>query len=180
VIFLRELALLAPSSAISSDETGFVTRFVVGALLVSHGARRDVRVTIFFDGSRCVSFEGGSMRNVRPDEQSLSGILKAGLKKIDGRGSGRVMQGINAYTKKLDDYLDDIRSMKVFYRGAGGKDVSLEEDFTAVFQHPEISREVESLLISRGFIPVRLSRGTIPPDQAVVMLNNRADRGRRY
>jgi tRNA pseudouridine-54 N-methylase len=176
---LREIALLAPSSAISSDEAGFVTRFVVGALLVSHGARRDVRVMVFFDGSRCISFDGGSMRNVRPDEQSLSGILKAGLKKIDGRGSCRVMQGINAYTEKFEEYLDGVRSMKIFYRGAGGRDVSLEDDFTAVFQHPEMSEEVERLLISRGFTPVRLGRGPLPPDQAVVMLSNRADRRRR-
>jgi len=177
---LRDIALLASSSAISSDEAGFITRFVVGALLISHGARRDVRVTVFFDGSRCVSFEGRSMKNVRPDEQSLSGILKAGLKKIDERGSGRVMQGINAYTKKFEEYLDGVRSMKIFYGGAGGRDVSLEDDFTAVFQHPEMSREVESLLISRGFTPVRLSRSPLPPDQAVVMLSNRADRGRSY
>lgn len=177
---MREIALLAPSSAIYSDEAGFVARFVVGALLISHGARRDVKVIVFFDGSRCISFEGGSMRNVRPDEQSLSGILKAGLKKIDGRGSGRIMQGINAYTKKFDDYLDSARSMKIFYRGTGGRDMSLEDDFTAVFQYPEMSGEVESLLISRRFTPVRLSRNPLPPDQAVVMLSNRADRGRHY
>lgn len=175
---MREIVLLAPSSTILSDEAGFVTRFVVGALLVSHGARRDVKVNVFFDGSKCVSFEGKSMRNVRPDEQSLSGILKAGLKKIDGRGSGRVMQGINAYTKKFENYMDGVKSMKIFYKGAGGRDLSLEDDFTAVFQHPKMSGEVESLLNSRGFIPIRLSRGPLPPDQAVVMLSNRADRRR--
>lgn len=173
---MREIVLLTPSSALLSEEGGIVTRFVVGALLLSHGARTDVRVIVFFDGEKCVSFEGNSMRNVRPDEQSLSGILRAGLKRLGGAGSGRVMQGINAYSKPFEEYMKEARHTKLFYGGAGGKVTNFNSDFVAVFQYPTMSRQREDELRRHGFSPMRLSERTLSPDQAVIILNNRVDR----
>jgi tRNA pseudouridine-54 N-methylase len=173
---LREIVLLAPSSVLSSEEAGLVTRFVVGALLLSHSARTDVRVIIFFDGERCVSFEGNSMKNVRPDEQSLSGILRTGLRRIVGAGGGRVMQGINAYSKPFKEYLKEVKHTKLFYGGAGGKVTNLPSDFVAVFQYPGMSRLMEDELCRQGFLSMHLSERTLFPDQAVVVLNNVVDR----
>lgn len=178
---MREIALLAPSSVLSSDEAGAVSRFIVGALLLSHGARRDVRAMLFFDGGSCISFEGGSMRNVRPDEQSLLGIIRAGLKRLqdprrEGAGGRRVMQGINAFSTSLEDYVKDAKGMKVFYSGAGGRTVELRQDFTAFFQYPELDGDVRKMLSKNGFVPVRLGSCQVAQDQAVVLLNNLADR----
>ena len=173
---MREIVLLAPSSVLSSEEAGIVTRFVVGALLLSHGARTDVRVVVFFDGEKCVSFEGNSMKNVRPDEQSLSGILRAGLRRILGVRGGRVMQGINAYSKPFGEYLKEAKRTKLFYAGAGGKVTNFPSDFIAVFQYPCMSRQMEDELCKQGFSPMRLSGRTLSPDQAVVVLNNVVDR----
>lgn len=168
--------LLTPSSALLSEEAGLITRFVVGALLLSHGARTDVRVIVLFDGEKCVSFEGNSMRNVRPDEQSLSGILRAGLKRLGGAGSGRVMQGINAYSRPFEEYLKEARRTRFFYGGAGGKATNFSSDFVAVFQYPIMSRQMEDELRRHGFSPVRLSERALSADQAVVVLNNMVDR----
>jgi len=173
---LREIVLLAPSSSLSSEEGGIVTRFVVGALLLSHGTRTDVRVIVFFDSEKCVSFEGNSMRNVRPDEQSLSGILRAGLKRLGGAGSGRVMQGINAHLKPFEEYLKEARHARLFYGGAGGKVTNFNSDFVAVFQYPSMSRQMEDDLCRHGFLPMHLSERVLSPDQAVVVLNNTVDR----
>ncbi|MDD1764777.1 MAG: hypothetical protein LUQ46_02075 [Candidatus Methanomethyliaceae archaeon] len=173
---MREIVLLAPSSVLSSEESGIVTRFVVGALLLSHGARTDVRVIVFFDGEKCVSFEGNSMKNVRPDEQSLSGILRAGLRKIVGASGGRVMQGINVYSKPLEEHLKEVKRTKLFYAGAGGKVTDFPPDFIAIFQYPSMSRQMEDDLRKHGFSPMHLSERTLSPDQAVVILNNIVDR----
>ena len=192
---MREIALLAPSSVLSSGEAGVVTRFVVGALLLSHGARSDVRAILLFDGGNCVSFEGCSMRNVRPDEQSLLGIIRAGQKRLQDpmkvgkrgvdRGQAgavghierrRIMQGINAFNLPLQDYVENAKGTKVFYGGGGGRTVDLHQDFTAFFQYPALDRELQQTLCRNGFVPVRLGGCQLAPDQASVVLNNLADR----
>ncbi len=173
---LREFALLAPPDALSSQDAGIVTRFVVGALLVSHGARRDARVSVYFCDAGAVSFEGASMRNVRPDEQSLSGILKAGLRKVWDRGGGRVMQGIYASDEPLADAVRRAKGSKVYYKGQGGKAVCLQGDFFAVFEHPAMSACTEGGLSKAGFVAINLGGAHMPVDQAAVVVNNRADR----
>ncbi len=173
---LREFALLAPPDALSSREAGIVTRFVVGALLVSHGARRDVRVTVYFGEAGAVSLDGASMRNVRPDEQSLSGILKAGLRKVRDQGRGRVMQGIHAGDADFFDAIKAQKGSRVFYKSAGGRAVSLDGDFYAAFEHPALQPRTEEALSKAGFCAINLGGALMPVDQAAVVINNRVDR----
>ena len=185
---MRRLVLIANSSALSADRSrqeadtaaaSIITRFVAGGLLLSHSARKDVGVTLIFDGRSCVSFEGGSMRNVRPDEQSLSGIIRAGLRRLTVAGKGRIMQGINVFNEPMEEQLEDLIGTRIFYAGAGGKTANLQpqQDFSAVFQHPTLGSQTRETLLKAGFIQVRLGRCQLSVDQAVVALNNMADRG---
>jgi len=171
---------LAPSEAVSSDGSGHISRFVVGALLLSHGARRDVRLDLVFDGERCISFDGGSMRNVRPDEQSLSGILRAGLRRLNDRGEGRIMQGINTCNSTLEELLEGAKGTRLYYAGAGGRASGGGDDFCAVFQFPSLEGETEGKLRKAGFQSVNLGRCQLYADQAVVVLHNKADRHRAH
>jgi tRNA pseudouridine-54 N-methylase len=173
---LREIILLAPSNSMGADEAGFITRFIVGGLLLSHGARRDAVVTLIVDNSACVQFEGNSMRNVRPDEQSLSGILRAGLRRLNGRGRKRIMQGITTFSGSLEEIIERSKGEKIFYGGVGGRTVRLSQGFTAVFQYPDLGRQTDDLLQKNGFLQVRLGSKDLTPDQAVTILNNMADR----
>lgn len=172
---VRELVLLAPSSELASGRGGVISRFVVGGLLVSHGARADAKVAVIFDGERCVAFEGWRMRNVRPDEQSLSGILRAGLNKAD-RG-GRVMQGITASRRTLREVIEGWGSKggRYYYSGAHGKASAVASDFLAIFEYPEMQKSTEEALCAHGFEKLKLGRRDLFPDQAVVLLNNIAD-----
>jgi len=167
---LRETALLVPSKILRSEELGVATRFVVGAMLLSHGVRPDVRAHIIFDEEICVTFEGKSMRNVRPDEQSLAGILRAGFE----RGEGRVMRGISAKRIDIDEFLCSARGAKLYYSGAYGRVEELSQEFFAVFGYPNLG--IEDRLSKLGFLPVNLGRVDLLPDQAVVVLNNKVDR----
>jgi len=161
---------------VSSDEAGIITRFIVGGLLLSHGARRDASVTLIVDNSSCIQFEGNSMRNVRPDEQSLSGILRAGMRRLNGPGRRRIMQGITAFGGSLEEVMRRSKGVKVFYSAAGGRGACLQQDFTAVFQYPGLTRSMEELLLRNGYTPVHLGVKGLIPDQAVTILNNLADR----
>ncbi len=173
---MRHIVLLAPSAAISAREAGLVCRFVVGALLLSHGVRRDVRLDLCFDEEKCISFDGNSMRNVRPDEQSLSGILKAGLRRLDQSGEGRVMQGINAYISTIEELLTASKGTKLYYSGKGGTTTNLSGGFTAFFQFPALEEAVAGELQKIGYKAIGLGKCLLSPDQAVVVLNNHADR----
>lgn len=183
---MRRLVLLARSSDLAADQRrpeadapSIVTRFVVGGLLLSHSARKDVTVTLVFDEMSCISFEGLSMRNVRPDEQSLSGIVRAGLRRLAVAGRGRIMQGINVFKEPLEDHLESLPGARFFYSGAGGKTANFqaEQDFSAVFQHPALDSKNAEALVKKGFSQVRLGRCPLSVDQAAVVLNNMADRG---
>ncbi len=173
---MREFALLVPPDALSKD-AGIVTRFVVGALLVSHGARRDARVSVYFGGDGAVTFDGASMRNVRPDEQSLSGILRAGIRRVREAGGGRLMQGIFASESRLEGEVMRAKGTRVYYRGHGGRAVSLGGGFCAVFEHPALSPSTEAALERAGFVAVNLGAAPMTVDQAAVVANVRADRG---
>ncbi|MEM4214492.1 MAG: hypothetical protein QXZ28_04820 [Candidatus Methanomethylicaceae archaeon] len=167
---MREFALLVPSKIISSEEFGIVTRFVVGGMLLSHGVRPDARLHIIFDESICITFDGKSMRNVRPDEQSLSGILRAGFE----RGAGRVMAGIFAKRIDLGEFLKSPRGAKLYYSGAYGRVEDFPKDFFVVFSYPNL--RTEERLCKAGFLSVNLGKRDLFPDQAVVVLNNKVDR----
>ncbi|MCX8182284.1 MAG: hypothetical protein N3D12_04125 [Candidatus Methanomethyliaceae archaeon] len=167
---MREFALLVPSKIISSEELGIVTRFVVGSMLLSHGVRPDSRAHIIFDEKICITFDGKSMRNVRPDEQSLAGILRAGLE----RGAGRVMMGISAKRIDIDEFLSGVRGAKIYYSGAYGRVEDVPQDFFSVFGYPNLG--IKESLCKSGFLSVNLGSVDLLPDQAVVVLNNRVDR----
>jgi tRNA pseudouridine-54 N-methylase len=168
--------LLSPSESISSGDAGYIGRFVVGALLLSHGARRDVLLDLVFDGEKCIRFDGTSIRNVRPDEQSLSGILKAGLRRLGQRGEGRVMQGINTHIFPVWELLNNAKERRLFYSGGRGRSSNFGSDFIAFFQFPSLEEDAASELRRVGFEEVNLGRCPMSPDQAVVVLNNKVDR----
>jgi len=173
---VRDFVLLAPSSAMATEAVGTITRFLVGSLLLSHGVRPDVRASIIFDGDHCVSFDGGSMRNVRPDEQSLSGIIRAGLRRAEPGPKSRVMQGIHAYVSPFLEEAKGAKGVRFYYRSRGGRVPDLSTDFTAFFQVPSLARDVEEALAKEGFLGSNLGFEATAPDQAVVLLNNRVDR----
>jgi tRNA pseudouridine-54 N-methylase len=139
-----------------------------------------VRLDLVFNGEKCISFDGGSMRNVRPDEQSLVGILRAGLRRLRDRGEGRIMQGINTYVSTLEALLEGAKGMKLYFGGGGGKCVGFSDDFCVLFQFPCLEGQTEGKLMRMGFQSINLGRCQLSPDQAVVVLNNRADRAHAY
>lgn len=167
---MREFSLLIPSNVIYSEEIGIVTRFIVGSLMLSHEIRRDSKVNIIVDEEICITFNGKTMRNVRPDESSLSGIIKAGLRKI-GR---KVLPGVMVNRIDLKDFFNKAKTVKLYYSEKIGKVQDVPNEFFIVFQYPKL--EIEESLLKMSFLPIKLSKKSLFPDQAVVILNNKLDR----
>lgn len=167
---MREFSLLIPSRIISSEEMGIVTRFVVGSMMLSHDIRRDSKVNIIVDEEICITFNGKTMKNVRPDESSLSGIIRAGLRKMNGR----VLPGVTVSRINLEDFLNEAKSIKLYYSERIGRVQEVPSEFFIIFQYPKL--EIEELLLKMNFSPIKLSKRSLFPDQAVVILNNRLDR----
>ena len=142
-------------------------------MLLSHGVRPDARAHIIFDGDRCITFEGKSMRNVRPDEQSLSGILREGIERARSGTGTRVMRGISARRIELEHFLSEGKGAKFYYGGPYGRAEEVPKDFFVVFGYPKL--EIEEVLMRAGFTPLNLGKAMLLPDQAVVVLNNRLD-----
>ncbi|MDI9644594.1 MAG: hypothetical protein QFX35_05185 [Candidatus Verstraetearchaeota archaeon] len=151
-----------------------LTRFIVGALLLSHGTRKDVRASILFDDARLVSFEGWSMRNVRPDEQSLSGILIAGLRRVEDKGFSRVLPGVTARESSIIE-ITEKHDKKYYYKGPGCT-YGLSGDFLVVLAISQRDGMCEDGLRKDGFDAIRVGSRPVTPDQAAVLINNLVDR----
>lgn len=167
---MREFSLLIPSKIIYSEEVGIATRFIVGSLMLSHEIRRDSKVNIIIDREICITFNGKTMRNVRPDESSLSGIIKAGLRKI----GKKVLPGVMVSRINLEDFLNRVKATKLYYSERAGKIQDTPNEFFIIFQYPKL--EIEELLLKMNFSSIKLSKKSLFPDQAVVILNNKLDR----
>ncbi|MEM0232378.1 MAG: hypothetical protein QXG78_04680, partial [Candidatus Methanomethyliaceae archaeon] len=144
--------------------------FIVGSLMLSHEIRRDSKVNIIIDKEICITFNGKVMRNVRPDESSLSGIIKAGLRKI----GKKVLPGVIVKRINLEDFFNKVKVNKLYYSEKIGKIQDISNEFFIVFQYPKL--EIEELLLRMNFLPIKLSKKSLFPDQAVVILNNKLDR----
>jgi tRNA pseudouridine-54 N-methylase len=171
---LRNFLLLARKADLSVHG-GLLTRFVAGALLLSHGTRKDVWAAVLFDDEVLVSFEGWGMRNVRPDEQSLSGILRAGLRRGEEGGRTRILQGVIAKRARIEELAPRLQGKKYFFEGPGSTH-GIGSEISVVFGCRGVEAEVADGLRRSGFEPLRLGVRKMTADQAAVIVNNVVDR----
>ncbi|MDI9609431.1 MAG: hypothetical protein QFX34_04025 [Candidatus Verstraetearchaeota archaeon] len=171
---MRSFLLLARRADLSAHR-GLLTRFIAGALLLSHGTRKDVWAAVLFDDEVLVSFEGWGMRNVRPDEQSLSGILRAGLRRGEEKGKARILLGVTAKRVRISELAPRLPGKKYFFDGPGSTH-GIGTEISVVFGCTRIEGEFAEGLRRLGFEPLRLGARGMAVDQAAVIVNNAIDR----
>ena len=89
---------------------GEAARFLVNALLLSHSIRRDT-VAIVQVGDKLIVAPGSSLRQLRPDQESAEGWIRAVLRGR-GKGLGAVLAGPHIIDQAL-------RSSEVLYTCIG-------------------------------------------------------------
>jgi len=96
----------------SAGRLDVLVRCVNSSLLLSHGLRENVELTMVLAGGEAepvsVTFNGDRIRYVNPDERSTAALVRHGLIKLGG-GDGPVeaTPGIVTERKGLEDWLDE-------------------------------------------------------------------------
>jgi len=91
VLILKDI-----SSLISKELCAKVAKCITNALLISHGIRRDTILSLYFLSDNIhVNIYGNRVRHIRPDEQSLRGIIRKIYRASMRRGSfTKIHEGI--------------------------------------------------------------------------------------
>jgi len=97
--------------ALASEAGRFdlLARAVTAGLLTSHGVREDARVHLVLDDALTVSVDGGSVRNLHPDERSVAALLRSAVEARDGAIGHQPAEpspGVAVYRMGLADTLD--------------------------------------------------------------------------
>ncbi|OYT31639.1 MAG: hypothetical protein B6U94_02515 [Thermofilum sp. ex4484_79] len=160
------------------------SRCVSSALMISHGLRRDASLIFFFLNEKIgVKILGLYLKQVRPDEQSLIGIMRKIIRFVVLRKDKRRLHaGIFASRGELYDFLKigskpytlvetrdgtDIREIKFNGYNTIVYVVSLNTPLDTVFKNFE--KRIK-------FQRVRVSRQALFPDNLIVLMNNELDR----
>ena len=86
-------------------------RCVGAALFLSHGIRDDVRVHLVLQDECTVSFDSASLRNARPDERTLAGLVRSALDSAADAVGHRPVEsspGVTVATRGLEPTLADV------------------------------------------------------------------------
>lgn len=174
------LVVYAPLSILNTALKGVLSRCVTSSLLLSHEVRRDVDLNVFVGDVR-INFDAEEMRNIRPDEQSLLGVVSKAIRVANTTGA-KVFKGVRAKKEDLATFLADIKcAEKIFYDAEFGRSVEpgdvtgVECAFFAIKDLDKFKRE----LVESNFKPVRFGKHKLHADQAIVLFNNFRDRGGR-
>lgn len=159
-------------------------RALTSALLTSHGIRGDWQVDLVLlgppDPPRRVTVDGGTVRNLNPDERTTALLLKKVLAEpTPGKTPVEVRPGIRASGQGLADVLDE-RGPPLFVLEEDGhdvRDVDLPVGATFVAgDHRDLTDEERSLLDDRDARPLSVGPTSLQVHQVVAVLQNELDR----
>ncbi len=139
--------------ALASEAGRFdlLARSVTAGLLTSHGVREDARVHLVLDDALTVSVDGGSVRNLHPDERSVAALLRSAIEARDGAIGHQPAEpspGIAVYRMGLADTLDRL--------DGEGALLALHEDGPSATERDPPETAVFVLSDHRDFAPADL------------------------
>lgn len=171
---MRSIVLLTRSlQNAEPSKRGLITRGIVAASFLSHDVRRDVDVYLVTTDNLVLHFDTRKMRNIRPDEQSLWGVLRKSLKKPPGRS---VMIGVKRLPMGPFKALRSIArgaTMMIYDPSRHFEPVQQTKDIIVVFPVDIKAWEAVEMCQSAGVKVKLFNHSPIPllPDQAIAALN---------
>jgi len=160
------------------------SRCISSSFMISHGLRENVLLFFYFLSEKTIiRFLGNRLRQIRPDEQSLYGIIKKIIRFVESdRKKGRLHTGILAYRGNLHNFLRldkqtyilvednkgiDIRKLKISKPSRVIYIVSLSYlDFNTI----------KKMVRGNNILRVKTSIESLFPDNLIVLVNNELDR----
>lgn len=152
------------------------------SLLVAHGIRRDVEVTLLMLGPpnppRCVRLVGFRLQTFQPDIRSNAGLIRLALKDAS-RIERQVSPGVYGSVATFEEALDRLGPTFVYLK-ENGKDIrqaGLPADATFVLSdNQDLTSDEERALWERGALGVALGPLPLHADHAIAIVHNELDR----
>ncbi|RLE51554.1 MAG: hypothetical protein DRJ33_05715 [Candidatus Methanomethylicota archaeon] len=175
---MKTIIVHASKALLASPNRGLLSRSISASLLLSHSVRSDVKLEVFIDDVR-ISFVSQKMRNIRPDEQSLLGVINKAVR-IAGSKPRKVFEGVYVRHEDIASFAASIKhGDKLFYDDLEGSLLNIHEvrtPFSIVFTLSEPIK-LRDLLSKQGFKRVKLGSSKLHVDQVIAVLNILLDRG---
>lgn len=163
---------------------------ITSSLLISHGVRKNTTLHIFFNEDEInLTFIGSQIRQLRPDEQSVKGILrKVKLvleKRRVNRRSYRVHAGVIMNRAPLDklpsssfkSYGNVLKLKNNFKQGLDIRTINFNRYNSLLFITP--LRPVDEQLLKfmdKDLLNVKVSRTLLNAPQLIILFHNEVDR----
>ncbi len=161
-------------------EMSLLAGCVASALLVSHGVRKDAALTFLFSQSVAVTFKGDSIRQIRPDLQSISGIFKKVIKIGPIKNRKRIHPGVFLEAVDAETLFRKTADLKIICCNNGIKINFLKrKNLNTIYAATTLSCNDTSLnldLSKYGFKKVKLSNRRLAASQLITLLHNELDR----
>jgi tRNA (pseudouridine54-N1)-methyltransferase len=160
-----------------------LARSVGSALFLSHGVRRDTRVSLVLRDELTVTFDGSDVRNAHPDERNLAGLLRNALEARDeliGQMPVTASPGVELTRRDLEATIRDAarRGTIVQLHEDGDPVADIEPPTDPLFvlsDHRDFTDDEESLLSEVADHRVRLGPEAIHADHAITVAHNYLD-----
>ncbi|MFB6104817.1 MAG: tRNA (pseudouridine(54)-N(1))-methyltransferase TrmY [Halobacteriaceae archaeon] len=156
-------------------------RAVSAAVFTSHGIRSAVRVHLVVQDAVTITVDSDSLRNARPDERSIAGLLNAGLAAAAdaiGHQPADAAPGVTVRTRGLELTLAAIEApvYALHEDGTPVDEVEVPADVAFVLSdHVEFSEDEQATVAAVADETVCLSPKVVHTDHAVTLSHHWLD-----
>ena len=192
---MREFVLLSLNGRTSEFDLNDLTfgridlvcRAVSSALFVSDHIRRDTNIYVFLNGSdnppKMISFIGETIKDITPDEKTISRLILAALKK--GRSlvleqEIEVSPGIRVAKKSFEKFVKEkSKENKLFYLSKKGTDIRNLNSFQGLFilgDNLGLPKKTEKLLKNLNAYTISLGPAVLFASHCIILVHNEIDR----
>jgi len=158
-------------------------RCVTAALLLSHGIREGVEISLVLDGELTVRFDGATVRRLNPDERSTAALIRTALAEREqavGHVEVETSPGVHLSRRGLDPVLDAAADAGTVVRlhedGYSAGDVPVPHDPVFVLSDDrDLSDEEASLVDDIADRRLRLGPERLHADDAITVAHHWLD-----
>jgi len=160
-------------------------RCVGAGLFLSHGIREDARVHLVLQDELTVSFDGATVRNARPDERTLAGLVDAALEAAGDAVGHRPVEsspGVTVRKRGLEPTLADVgRDRTVCWLHPGGEPAAAAsppaDPVFVLSDHRNFEDAERAVLEDAADRRVSLGPRAIHADHTIAVAHNYLDTG---
>lgn len=156
-------------------------RCVSAALLISHGVRADASVWLVLRDAVTVRFDGGSVRNLAPDERAVAGLLRTALEAADRAVGARWVESSPGVAVSSQDLAAALEAavgpvVELHEDGAPVTAFAPPEEATFVLSdHRDLTAAERSRLDAVADARLRLGPTRLHADQAITLAHHYLD-----